>query len=295
MSEEMVTRTADSPAAASEYSGMTAAMFGGSPVAEGNSSAEALTSTDEQADSANDDMSWLDELTTNTDHEGEVRQRIFDTLANNGTPKDVPYERFREVNEQAKANKDQASTYDKWADVIKVFEQNGFQSAADVQRSLQQQQQQQQEESVRRRYSDLVANDVMSSDTASASAEAEILRQKNEQLVSQMSEYMTAQQREVAYSQFPYARRAEQVVDNLISSGISPLQAAEMVHGQIANLAEVLIPEITSMLAAQRSVPTPIDSGNSPQPVVSAQQSRPGVNFSSITRLLGIGRNPNTI
>jgi hypothetical protein len=68
-----------------------------------------------------------------------------------------------------------------------------------------------------------------------------------------------------------------------------------MVHGQIANLAEVLIPEITSMLAAQRSVPTPIDSGNSPQPVVSAQQSRPGVNFSSITRLLGIGRNPNTI
>jgi len=296
MSDEMVMRTADSPAAATDFGGMSAALFGSQQVADADSGGEALNSTYNQTsdDSVDvDDLSWLTEEEPSS--EDAVRQTIYDALSNGDQPKSVPYERFREVNEQAKQAKAASDNYSQWSDVISMLEQNGYKSGKDVQAALAAQAAAQQENEIRQRYAGMANNNIISHEVADAQAESEILRLKNEQLVNTMSNYMVQQQKAQAYEQFPYARRAESVVESLVQSGINPLQAAEMVHGQISNLAETLIPEITAMVASQRNVPTPIDTSSSAQPLVPQQAPPRGMNLSSITRLLGIGRNPNTI
>lgn len=296
MSDEMVMRTADSPAAATDFGGMSAALFGSQQVADADSGGEALNPTYNQTsdDSVDvDDLSWLTEEEPSS--EDAVRQTIYDALSNGDQPKSVPYERFREVNEQAKQAKAASDNYSQWSDVISMLEQNGYKSGKDVQAALAAQAAAQQENEIRQRYAGMANNNIISHEVADAQAESEILRLKNEQLVNTMSNYMVQQQKAQAYEQFPYARRAESVVESLVQSGINPLQAAEMVHGQISNLAETLIPEITAMIASQRNVPTPIDTSSSAQPLVPQQSPPRGMNLSSITRLLGIGRNPNTI
>lgn len=293
----MVTRTTDSPAVATDFGGMSAALFGNQQVADAGFDNEALNVNEDQtADDSIDvsDLSWLTESDSVNDEEA-VRQTIYDALGNGNQPKNVPYERFREVNEQAKQARSASDQYNQWSDVIQMLEQNGYKSGKDVQAALAAQAAEQQENAIRQRYVGMADNNIISYEVANAQAEAEILKHKNEQLVNTMSQYMVEQQKSQAYEQFPYARRAESVVESLIQSGINPLQAAEMVHGQISNLAETLIPEIAAMVASQRNVPTPIDTSNSAQPVVPAQQSRSGVNLGSISRLLGIGRNPNNI
>jgi len=296
MSDEMVTLTADSPAAAADFGGMSAALFGSQQFAGADSGTEALTSTIDQADDNSvdvDDLSWLTEEEPSS--EDTVRQTIYDALGNGNQPKSVPYERFREVNEQAKQAKTASDNLSQWSDVISMLEQNGYKSGKDVQAALAAQVAAQQENDIRQRYTGMANNNIISHEVADAQAESEILRLKNEQLVNTMSSYMVEQQKAQAYDQFPYARRAESVVESLVQSGINPMQAAEMVHGQISNLAETLIPEIAAMVSRQRNVPTPIDTSSSAQPVISQPAPSRGVNLGSISRLLGIGRNPNTI
>jgi len=293
MSDEMVTRTTDSPAVA-----MDSGFSSDSGYSAGDlTSAMALNGSNQDYQTETD-LGWLDEFVEpNIDPESMVRQRIMDSLAaNQNTPQDVPYERFREVNEQAKANREQASAYDKWADVIKQFENQGYQSAADVQRALQEQQAQQREADIRQRYEDLAQTSFMDPEVARAQAEVEIQKNKYDSLVNQMNSYMTAQQRTSAFEQFPYANRAPGIVDNLINAGVSPTQAAQIVHSEIANLAESLVPELAGLIAQQRSVPTPIDTSYSAQPVVPpAPVKQLGSPMGAISRMLGIGRNANNI
>jgi hypothetical protein len=293
MSEEMVMRTTDSPAVAMDNGFNSDSGFSAGDL----TSAMALNSSNSEAQSETD-LGWLDEFVEpNIDPESMVRQRIMDSLsANQNTPQDVPYERFREVNEQAKANKDQASAYDKWADVIKQFESQGYQSAADVQRALQEQQVQQREADIRQRYEDLAQTSFMDPEVARAQAEVEIQKGKYDSLVNQMNSYMTAQQRVSAFDQYPYANRAPGIVDNLINAGVSPSQAAQIVHTEIANLAESLVPELAGLISQQRSFPTPMDTSYSAQPVVPpAPVKQLGSPLGAISRMLGIGRNTNNI
>lgn len=293
MSEEMVMRTTDSPAVAMDNgfnsdSGLSAGDL---------TSAMALNGSNNDGQSETD-LGWLDEFVEpDIDPETMVRQRIMDSLAaNQNTPQDVPYERFREVNEAAKANREQASAYDKWADVIKQFESQGYQSAADVQRALQEQQAQQREAEIRQRYDEMAQTSFMDPEVARAQAEVEIQRNKYDSLVNQMNTYMTAQQRSVAFEQYPYAHRAPGIVDNLINAGLPPAQAAQIVHNEIANLAESLVPELTGLIAQQRSIPTPIDTSYSAQPVVTPPPPKQlGSPMGAISRMLGIGRNTNNI
>ena len=296
----MVMRTTDSPAVATE--GSLSSIYlqsDNSSYAENAPDDMALNS--QESYSSDDDLSWIEEYlgnssdTENVSPDNEIRQRLFDALGNQTDVPSVPYERFREVNEQAKASKDAAENYGKWSEVIDRLKEQGYQSAEDVNRALREQAIQQQEQEIRSRY-EQHANEVgLDPALARTQAEVEIQKQRYDNLVSTMSDYMRTNQREQALSQFPYARRGEMVVDNLIKSGVDPISAAEIVHNQIVNLTESLVPEITAMIAQQRSVPTPIDTSLSAQPVIPQPNPQKQNGFGRITSLLGIGRNPNSL
>jgi hypothetical protein len=286
MSEEMVTRTADSPAAAPGNVGGALMDFVRENAAPDNDGFEALNNEPVfQSDDFNDDVS---DVFNQTDVETRVRQKLLDTVVPE-KPASVPYDRFREVNEEAKALRQQQEALERWKDVITQFESSGFKSAADVQKALQQQEIARQEQGIRDRWQQKVNTEYFDPQAANAYAEAEINKFRYDQVVSQMNNYMISQQRVEAYEQFPYARRAEDVVEQLIGSGISPIEAARAVHNQVQGLVESLVPELLDMVTERQNVPTPIDTSASAQPVVQPQQPQRNA-LSGITRLLGIGR-----
>lgn len=286
MSEEMVTRTADSPAAATGNAGGALMDFVRESAVPDNDGFEALNNEPVFQSDAHDNDSA--DVYQQADVESRVRQRLLDTVAPE-KPANVPYDRFREVNEEAKALRQQQEALDKWRDVITQFESSGFKSAADVQKALQQQEIAKQEQGIRDRWQSKVNSEYFDPEAANAYAEAEVNKFRYDQVVSQMNNYMISQQRVEAYDQFPYARRAEDVVEQLISSGISPSEAAKAVHNQVQGLVESLVPELLDMVTERRSAPTPIDTSASAQPLVQPQQPQRNA-LSGITRLLGIGR-----
>lgn len=282
----MVTRTADSPAAAPGNVGGALMDFVRENAAPDNDGFEALNNEPVfQSDDFNDDVS---DVFNQTDVETRVRQKLLDTVVPE-KPASVPYDRFREVNEEAKALRQQQEALERWKDVITQFESSGFKSAADVQKALQQQEIARQEQGIRDRWQQKVNTEYFDPQAANAYAEAEINKFRYDQVVSQMNNYMISQQRVEAYEQFPYARRAEDVVEQLIGSGISPIEAARAVHNQVQGLVESLVPELLDMVTERQNVPTPIDTSASAQPVVQPQQPQRNA-LSGITRLLGIGR-----
>jgi len=286
MSEEMVTRTADSPAAATGNVGGALMDFVRDAADSDSFDNRALNTQSEPAD-AIDNNEYIDAF-QDKDIQSVVKQKLLDSVAPE-QPSNVPYERFREVNEEAKALKQQQEAFGRWADVINQFENSGFKSAADVQKALQQQEIAKQEQAIRTRWSDKISTEYMDPDAANAYAEAEVNKFRYDQVVSQMNNYMVTQQRVEAFEQFPYARRAEDVVDQLIQSGIAPTEAARAVHNQVQGLVESLVPELLDLVNERRTVPTPIDTSSSAQPVVQPQQQQRSA-LSEITRLLGIGR-----
>ena len=155
MSEEMVTRTADSPAAATGNAGGAIIDFvreSAGPSESGNGALNDSTDSSTQTLEGGFDQNSLQE---------RVKQRLLENVVPEKTPGNVPYERFKEVNDEAKQLRAAQEAYSKWADVIRQFEDSGYQSAADVQRAYAEQQQQYQEQSIRDRWNQEVTQNYM--------------------------------------------------------------------------------------------------------------------------------------
>jgi hypothetical protein len=289
MSEEMVMRTSDSPAEAPDTRGFSQLLVDSTSYANEDNGAPALNSTEETGDVQ--DFSWLDDLVDTTpDPQDAVRQRLAETLSAQHTPENVPYDRFREVNEQAKAAKEQASNYEKWAEIITALEADGYKSGQDLKDAWARQQEAANETQIRQKYVEMAQANIMSNDAAQVSADLEIQRMKYDQLVSQVEAANRVQKMDQAYKDFPYARRGERIVNNLVQRGMDPLEAASYVHEEISNMAESLVPELASLFEAQQRAPIPIDTSQSAQPLV--QDTTPTRGASGIfSRLMGISKN----
>ena len=285
----MVTRTLDSPAEAPDTRGFSQLLVDSTSSANEDNGASALNSTEETGDVQ--DFSWLDDLVDTTpDPQDAVRQRLAETLGAQRTPENVPYDRFREVNEQAKAAKEQATNYEKWADIITALEADGYKSGQDLKDAWSRQQEAANENQIRQKYIDMAQSNIISSDAAQISADLEIQRMKYDQLVSQMEAANRIQQMDQAFKDYPYARRGERIVNNLVQRGMNPLEAASYVHEEISNMAESLVPELASLFEAQQQAPIPIDTSQSAQPLV--QDATPVRGSSGIfSRLMGISKN----
>ncbi|CAB4145028.1 hypothetical protein UFOVP657_55 [uncultured Caudovirales phage] len=288
MSDEMVMRTADSPAAATgDYA---AEGLYDSPEGAADPNQWALNSDGgseyEYADNGYD---------ATPDVESEVRQQLYDNLLGD-EPGSVPYERFREVNEQARQGREYQGQMERWADLITQLEGNGFQSASDLQNALQRQQLEQQEQTIREQYMGFARDEMMPQDLAEAKADAEIQRMRYDRVMNQMSEYMVSQQIDTALDQYPYARRGQDMFYGLVQNGMNPNDAAQFVHNNISGIVESMIPQLTQTITSRMSQPVPIDTSYSNQQVVSQPdpvQSRGAM--STISRLLGIGRSSNQL
>lgn len=293
MSEEMVMRTSDSPAEASDNVGLSSLLTQDSSYANEPETAPALNTAEDASETL--DFSWLDDIASEPpDPQELIRQKLTESLSAQKTPENVPYDRFREVNEQAKAAKDIAAQYEKWADVIQALESDGYTSGEQLRNAWAQQQQQANEDQIRQKYQTMSEANLLSEDAARISADYEIQRMKYEELLSQVESQKRAQSLEQAFREYPYARRGEQIVNNLVARGVDPIEAVSYVHTELANMAESLVPELASMFEAQKQVPIPIDTSESAQPVV--QEATPTRGLGGVfSRLMGIGRNNNGI
>jgi hypothetical protein len=253
--------------------------------------APALNTADDTSETL--DFSWLDDIEVEaTDPQDLVRQKLTEALSAQKTPESVPYDRFREVNEQAKAAKDIASQYEKWATVIQALEADGYTSGSELQNAWAQKQQQANEDQIRQKYTQMSEANILSEDAARISADYEIQRMKYDELLEQVNQAKQSQALEQAFREYPYARRGEQIVNNLVQRGIDPIEAVTYVHTELANMAESLVPELASMFEAQRNVPIPIDTAESAQPLV--QETTPTRGLGGVfSRLMGIGKNNN--
>lgn len=273
MSDEMVTLTSDSPAEAADGSGMREAFANFVDSNAGDQQeVQGATSTEPVANSVDD--SYLENL-----------------LGLQEQPGNVPYERFREVNERAKQASQYSEELEQWRTVIDEFKAQGFNSSADIQAALEAQRQEAEEAAIRERYDNLQNANLLDAQSAYAQQEAEITKLRYERQMAQVQDYMIAQQTSQAMQSFPLAQRAPDLVNNLVASGIEPTEAAQFVHEQVKAIAKTLVPELTTKLV--NTAPTPIQNGQSaanPQP-----PSQPGNGLSTLTRLLGISRNQNSL
>jgi hypothetical protein len=291
MSDEMVMRTADSPAAATGDYGAAEALI---------DSLQGAADPNEWA--LNNDSEYeyeydapADEYDSGQDLESEVRQQLYDNLLGD-EPGNVPYERFREVNEQARQGREYQQQMERWADLISQLEGNGFQSAADLQNALQQQHLQREEQTIREQYLGFARDEMMPQDLAEAKAEAEIQKMRYDRVMNQMSEYMVSQQIDQALQQYPYARRGQDMFNGLVQNGMNPHDAAQFVHDNISGIVESMIPQLTQTISSRMTQPVPIDTSYSNQQIVAQPdpvQSRSALG--TISRLLGIGRTPNQL
>lgn len=277
MSDETVMLTSDSPAEATDGMGMREAFSDFVDSAAGNQQEAdgAIPASEPVVENVTDD-SFLESLLGLEDQ----------------TPGNVPYERFREVNERAKQVGQLSDELGVWRDVIDEFKQQGFNSAADVRAALEAQQREAEEVAIRERYEALQNANVLDAQSAYAQQEAEITKLRYERQMAQVQQYMMAQQTAQAIQSYPLAQRAPELVNNLVASGIEPSAAAEFVHNQVKALAKTLVPELTNKLSAR--TPAPV-SGGQPTPATPQKSTPVGNSLSTLTQLLGISRQQNSV
>lgn len=269
MSDEMVTPTPDSPAGASDSNlGGAFADFIQDAAGPGGDATGALNAETVSNASPDDVINELLGL------EGDK-------------PGNVPYERFREVNERAKQADATSSELGQWKGVIDELRAQGFNSAADVQKALAEQQAQLQEQEIRDRYERLQEANIIDAQSAYAQQEAEITRLRYERQMGEVQQYMLDKQMTEAITQFPLAKRSPDLVASLVQSGINPAQAAEQVHNIVKATAQALLPDLTNRLNKGGAV-TPMSSGRTPAPAVQPPAAQRGL--STITQLLGISK-----
>ena len=274
MSDEMMIHTPDSSTGASDGYGVGNAIL---DAVRGAADYDSVSTT-----GVNDSATVPVEQSTNDDNFGYLSQPVSDTKE----PGPIPYDRFREVNDKAKSYSERL---DKWSDVISQFEQQGFQSSADLQKAIQQQQVQAQEESIKQRYHELESQDLIDPATAQLQLDAELQKFRYEQAMQEVSQFMVQREREQAVQQYPLAQKASHMVDSLVSAGVKPSDAVRLVHDQIQSLQQSLLPELTKQVVQGQRTPTPQSQAGSAAPVVGGSQQSP--RRMGLSELMGINRN----
>jgi hypothetical protein len=294
MPEEMVTRTADSPAAATGESGMMNAVrdFIQENAAPGDNSQWATSEHDGQAASQDYDGGYEDNNYDDILDEVLGINRTVTPQEPDEQPGAVPYERFREVNEKARQLQDVESKLSKWSSVIEQLESQGYGDAEAVLAAQAEQAAKAEEAQLRQYYQGLVDQQGLDPNVAQMQMEAQLSKMQYERQMEEVNNYMMMQQRDVALEQFPLAARAPALVDNLIAAGYDPYQAVEAVHEQVRTIVSSLVPEVAAKVSQGRRAPQPIGQSGSPRmaPVNNGQQRRAGW-----SDLLGINRGRNSL
>jgi len=177
-----------------------------------------------------------------------------------GEPGPIPYNRFKEVNDQFKELKAQ-----KEAEAA-ILQQFGFGSLEEMRQAAELEQQRLEEERVSAYYQTQVDEGELDETTAGMRRDLEIQRMQFQRERMAVQELLLQQQRQAALSVNPAAAQAPDMVDELIRSGVAPDRAA----AQVAAMVERFSLAAKSQAIRQPSVPAPMGSTNQ-----SAQPTRP--------------------
>lgn len=186
---------------------------------------------------------------------------LFDgETTDEGEPGPIPYNRFKEVNDQFKELKAQKEAENA------ILQQFGFSSLAEMQQAAELERQRIEEERVSAYFQSQVDEGELDETTASMRRDLEIQRIQFERERQQVRELLLQQHKQFALTQHPSAAQAPDMVDELIRAGLAPDAAA----AQVAAMVDRFSLAAKSQAIRQPSPPSPMGSTNQ-----AAQQTRP--------------------
>lgn len=175
-------------------------------------------------------------------------------------PGPIPYSRFKEVNDQFKALKEQKEQE------AAILQQFGFSNLEEMRQAAFAEQQRLEEERIASHFQQQVEEGYLDEGTAEMRRDLEVQRLQFERERAQVKELLAQQQVSAALSANPSAQQAPDMVMELVRSGLTPQQAA----AQVAMMVDRFSLAAKSQAIRQQVAPAPMSTSNQ-----AAQPTRP--------------------
>lgn len=138
-------------------------------------------------------------------------------------PGPIPYSRFKEVNDQFRALKEQKEQE------AAILQQFGFGSVQEMREAAALEQQRMEEANIASYFQQQVNEGELDEQTAALRHAVELERLQLSRERAQMQAYLAQQQKQTALAESPEAQQAQDMVDDLINSGLPPQIAVQKV------------------------------------------------------------------
>lgn len=167
-------------------------------------------------------------------------------------PGPIPYSRFKEVNDQFRALKEQKEQE------AAILQQFGFSSIEEMRQAAALEQQRMEEQNIAAYFQNQVNEGELDEHTASLRQAVEMERLQLARERAQMQSYLAQQQKAEAFAQNPEAQQAQDMVDDLINSGLPPQLAVQ----KVAQMVQRFNLAAKTQAIRQSVAPTPMSSSN---------------------------------
>jgi len=176
-------------------------------------------------------------------------------------PGPIPYTRFKEVNDQFRALKEQKEQE------AQILQQFGFSSMEEMRQAAMQEQQRLEEERIAFQIQQQVDNGELDEYTANVRRDLEIQRLQFQRERMQFQQVLAQQQVAAAMAANPAAQQAQDMVTELMQAGVAPDVAVQKVAQMVERFS---LAAKTQAIRQQNVAPAPMSTSNQ-----SAQPTRP--------------------
>lgn len=176
-------------------------------------------------------------------------------------PGPIPYTRFKEVNDQFRALKEQKEQE------AQILQQFGFSSMEEMRQAAMQEQQRLEEERIAFQIQQQVDNGELDEYTANVRRDLEIQRLQFHRERMQFQQVLAQQQVAAAMAANPAAQQAQDMVTELMQAGVAPDVAVQKVAQMVERFS---LAAKTQAIRQQNVAPAPMSTSNQ-----SAQPTRP--------------------
>ena len=169
-------------------------------------------------------------------------------------PGPIPYSRFKEVNDQFRALKEQRTAEEN------ILRQFGFSSVEEMKQAAAAEQQRMEEQQLASYFQQQVNDGELDEHTAGLRHAVELERLQLARERAQVQSYIAQQQKAEAMMASPEAQQAQDMVDDLINSGLPPQVAVQKVAQMVQRFN--LAAKTQAIRQNQSVVPSPMSSTN---------------------------------
>ena len=169
----------------------------------------------------------------------------------------VPYDRFREVNERAKAAQQLEARLAAWGPVIERFESEGFSNAQAVMATLEQQAAAAAEAEITAKYQAQVDENDLDPEVATARRDAELLQMRLNRQLQQMEAYQRQVESTTAWQTAKLPESVKPLFDDMVNNGYAPNTAVSILAQSYKGMRRAVAQETVQRLGKGRALPTP--------------------------------------